>query len=126
MNKYSELSDFEANKLVAERKKINFIEWKGMKQIIFDDDGVGVNLDYCNNWCDAGPLMVENYISLESVSVPSSEDDGCYFNTGEYRASGGTGEQEDFANGPYYEVISDNPCRAIAECYLMMTEESPE
>lgn len=64
MNKYTELSDFEINKKVAE--KINGI--KGVSRtfedvIIFKDSGVE-KFDPCNNPVDAWKLILEAKLSI--------------------------------------------------------------
>lgn len=56
---YSQLSDFEINKRVF--NILNDLGW-------YKNRNVGI-FDYCNNWSDAGPIIVDNGISLECVVV---------------------------------------------------------
>lgn len=61
---YSQLSDFEINKLVAEIERVRGFHCEnvgGESALKFPNRK---ELDYCNNWADAGPIIVENKISF--------------------------------------------------------------
>ena len=58
MNKYTELSDFEINKKVAERL---FLKFNDCYSVILVD---GETFDPCNNPSDAMPIVIENEISM--------------------------------------------------------------
>ncbi len=63
MNKYTELSDFEINKKVAEHLKLNTIAYERTEIVLFDDmDATPFNP--CNNPSDAMPIINEYGISL--------------------------------------------------------------
>ncbi|WP_337240556.1 phage protein NinX family protein [Proteus faecis] len=63
MNKYTELSDFEINKKVAESLKLNTIAYERTEIVLFDDMDA-TPFDPCNNPSDAMPIINENGISL--------------------------------------------------------------
>ena len=98
---YSEMSDFEINKLVAEarhEKKVGF----------FEDGEWCKDPDYCNNPADAWPIILENEISV-------------IFDTGSIMASRSVA-----FDGPFCSTEGDvfdlNPLRAAMIVYLMMNE----
>lgn len=63
MNKYTELSDFEINKKVAENLKLNTIAYERTEIVLFDDmDATPFNP--CNSPSDAMPIINEYGISL--------------------------------------------------------------
>ncbi|MBG6028891.1 DUF2591 family protein [Proteus mirabilis] len=63
MNKYTELSDFEINKKVAENLKLNTIAYERTEIVLFDDMDA-TPFDPCNNPTDAMPIINEYGISL--------------------------------------------------------------
>ncbi|WP_143475381.1 phage protein NinX family protein [Proteus mirabilis] len=63
MNKYTELSDFEINKKVAEYLKLNTIAYERTEMVLFDDMDA-TPFDPCNNPSDAMPIINEYGISL--------------------------------------------------------------
>lgn len=109
MNKYTELSDFEVNKRVAEKLGA---EWF-ITTTVWDELVVMVGskcFKPCNNPSDAMPIIIENEISLIF-------DTGCkewtagvaYWVDGyEWQVSG--------------EVRKNNPLRAAMEVFLMMKD----
>lgn len=119
MSKYSELSDFEVNKLVAERLGLT-VQYRAQiydKPTVeccknYNPDPLYYNRwmikDWCNNWADAGQLMAENKISCVCERIGADK--------WQYRCTG-------LKAGVLSEAVSSSrPCRAIAECYLMKTE----
>ncbi|MEQ5400952.1 phage protein NinX family protein [Providencia rettgeri] len=58
MNKYTELSDFEINKKVAERLFLKFTDCFSV--VLFE----GESFDPCNNPADAMPIIIENGIAI--------------------------------------------------------------
>ncbi|MBG2915726.1 phage protein NinX family protein [Proteus terrae] len=63
MNKYTELSDFEINKKVAEHLKLNTIAYERTEIVLFDDMDA-TPFDPCNNPSDAWQLMLEAKLSI--------------------------------------------------------------
>lgn len=63
MNKYTELSDFEINKNVAENLKLNTIAYERTEIVLFDDMDA-TPFDPCNNPTDAMPIIKDNFISI--------------------------------------------------------------
>ncbi|WP_337154560.1 phage protein NinX family protein [Proteus terrae] len=63
MNKYTELSDFEINKKVAEHLKLNTIAYERTEIVLFDDMDA-TPFDPCNNPTDAMPIVKDNLISI--------------------------------------------------------------
>lgn len=63
MNKYTELSDFEINKKVAENIKLNTISYERTEIVLFDDMDA-TPFDPCNNPADAMPIIKDNLISI--------------------------------------------------------------
>jgi len=113
MNKYTELSDFEINKKVAE--KIHGI--KGVSRtfedvIIFKDSGVE-KFAPCNNPADAMPIIIDNKICT-AFDVFAEEHDG-----GNWVASPAYG----FASE---RTRSNNLYRAAMELFLLMKDTENE
>ncbi len=67
MNKYTELSDFEINKKIAESCKLNVVIFEHTKIVIFDDMNA-TPFDPCNNPADAMPIITENKISMNFIN----------------------------------------------------------
>lgn len=95
MKNYSEMSDFEINKLVA-----IYLGVKPRKTISFICQEKDIYPDYCNNPSDAWPIIVENKICINNF---------CKF-----------GWCSDSEHGDY--VYHDNPLRAAMIVYLMMKD----
>ncbi|WP_294834162.1 phage protein NinX family protein [uncultured Gilliamella sp.] len=123
MTKYSELSNFEINKLIADAegyayeigihlpssKPQNIQDYQYINKKVTMNEKFWAHIDYCQFGKDAFNLMIENGISLISHSKNSN---GVTF----YSAV------SDFAECKIH-VDHENPCRAIAECYLLMKDE---
>ncbi|HCT5876681.1 phage protein NinX family protein [Proteus mirabilis] len=110
MNKYTELSDFEINKKVAENLKLNTIAYERTEIVLFDDMDA-TPFDPCNNPTDAMPIIIDNLISL---MADMSEDGGATW----WCAS-------DISNGITSRYKS-NPLRAAMEVFLMMKDAENE
>ncbi|MBN4867740.1 MULTISPECIES: phage protein NinX family protein [Providencia] len=93
MNKYTELSDFEINKKVAERLFLKFTDCFSV--VLFE----GESFDPCNNPADAMPIIIENGISMVRVN-----------NTWSARQF----------NNHCIEINGDNYYRIAMEVYLLM------
>lgn len=93
MNKYTELSDFEINKKVAERLFLKFTDCFSV--VLFE----GESFDHCNNPSDAMPIIIENGISMVRVN-----------NTWSARQF----------NNNCIEINGDNYYRIAMETYLLM------
>ncbi|NHB89581.1 DUF2591 domain-containing protein [Photorhabdus tasmaniensis] len=94
-NKYSELSDFEINKLVLiQQYKESFAEIINIRQRnhVFD---------YCNDCADAMPIVIKNKISLVYVND--------FWSARQY-------------HNACIEVNDKNPLRAAMIVFLMMSE----
>ncbi|MCG9943636.1 phage protein NinX family protein [Providencia rettgeri] len=98
MNKYTELSDFEINKKVAERLFLKFTDsWS----VILVD---GESFDPCNNPADAMPIIIENKIA----AVPQLN-----------------GDLWICSRHPFY-VTTNNLYRAAMELFLLMKDAENE
>ncbi|WP_272578883.1 MULTISPECIES: phage protein NinX family protein [Providencia] len=107
MNKYTELSDFEINKKVAERLFLKFTDsWS----VILVD---GESFDPCNNPADAMPIIIDNKICT-AFDVFAEEHDG-----GNWVASPAYG----FANE---RTRSNNLYRAAMELFLLIKDAENE
>ncbi len=113
MNKFSELSDFEINVLVArwELMKITLFPVADAKYaeekeaMVFLVDGRWSEtelLDYCNDPSDAWPIILKNKISINFRGVVDSD-----------AVAGEFGWTEAYA-------INKNPLRAAMEVFLMI------
>ncbi|MDU2730484.1 MULTISPECIES: phage protein NinX family protein [Pantoea] len=114
---YSEMSDFEINAAVAA------IIHPGMKITNFAGEAVVWfgNLEtrvvrYCNSWADAGPIIQNNLISLDSVYDFTDETEGFIEPTGMWNCVG-ISKGEDFCRAEH-----ENPLRAAMIVFLMMLE----
>lgn len=123
MNNYSELSDFEINKLIAE------ILYPGcaikterygpgecvVSTIVFHDDftcGKELLKGYCGNPADSWKLMVDNGISFINRGDGDEHGAANDFLLGSCES----GMMVDFDN----DAWNENPGRAVAECFLMI------
>jgi hypothetical protein len=110
---YSQLSDFEINKRLAELlgwKVVNDNPTPNKGLLVVSSEDQCRAIDYCNSWADMGPLMVEHSISLNKI-----ED--------EWEAHNGEIDQGGLVVANIY-LMHKNPLRAAAIVYLMM-EETP-
>lgn len=109
MNKYSELSDFEINKLVAiylgvrPRKTISFI---GQEKDIYPD--------YCSNPSDAWPIICESIISIVPHYKFTDESEEYIAHSNEWVAD------NVMSDGKSFRYKDINPLRAAMIVYLMM------
>lgn len=101
MNKYTELSDFEINKKVAEYLKLNTIAYERTEIVLFDDMDA-TPFAPCNNPNDAMPIALDNGISLTSPMLSYGEWKASYFRK--------------------YYARNINPYRAAMEVYLLMKD----
>lgn len=99
MKDYSALSDFEINKLVAHHTGFFTNEPRVFDRRTFDP---------CNSWADAGPIIVDNRISLTSP----------FFRIG-WLANN---EFKDDFEDDYLEFDDENPLRAAMIVFLMMKD----
>lgn len=105
MNKYTELSDFEINKRVAE--KLGITHECDMGTVIIYRDSEHHAFDPCNNPADAMPIAFENRINLRTVD----------------------GYMDWYADHPTNSRIYShniNPLRAAMEVFLMMKDAENE
>lgn len=101
MKDYGAMSDFEINCAVA--------------IAIWDTDVTAVDLEFepCSSWCDAGPIIVSNKISLHAPSLLDSW-------SAEF-----VGSDDDVNDGyeaDYFQHRNINPLRAAMIIFLMMQE----
>ncbi|WP_311747365.1 phage protein NinX family protein [Proteus columbae] len=101
MNKYTELSDFEINKKVAENIKLNTIAYERTEIVLFDDMDA-TPFDPCNNPADAMPIIIENKIGLSPM----------------YHSNKWTADCLDYD----FISVNKNPYRGAMEVFLMMKE----
>lgn len=99
MNKYTGLSDFEINKKVAEKLRLNF------KDGVIVKNGEWFYFDQCNNPSDAMPIIIENGISMVRIN-----------NTWSARQF----------NNHCIEINGDNYYRIAMETYLLMKDAENE
>lgn len=114
VNKYSELSDFEVNKLIAdnlgyeyeiavcfpEPPPQNELDYQYINKKVTNNKKFWKHIDYCNHYNDAMSLMIDNKIALSfSYDI-----------------------EKWIAKGTFRQAKSTNPCRAIAECYLLIKD----
>ena len=120
MKDYSQLSDFEINKLVAEslfpdgeivgeHDRMIDNTYPHAAQIIHEAGISGEVHDYCNNPSDIMPLMIEHRMSLVHQSLNGSYS--CVWNQ-----QGGLWDINDISSN------DRSPYRAIAICFLKMQE----
>ncbi|HID8295063.1 phage protein NinX family protein [Proteus mirabilis] len=101
MNKYTELSDFEVNKKVAESLKLNTIAYERTEIVLFDDMDA-TPFDPCNNPSDAMPIIIENKIGLSPM----------------YHSNKWTADCLDYD----FMSVNKNPYRGAMEVFLMMKD----
>ncbi|MEQ4911138.1 phage protein NinX family protein [Proteus terrae] len=123
MNKYTELSDFEINKKVADligatpfpfgtteyrRSAVSGCE---SSIIIRSPRKVG-SFDPCNNPSDAMPIIIENKISLRAPTITDRWKAEFVDEYGNYVG--------------YIRALNKNPLRACMEVFLMMKDAERE
>jgi len=110
---YEDMSDFEINKAVAEAigHQVCVSHHPGSENAIIIVNGSARAVDYCNNWSDGGPIIVENGIGL--AFKPHCECDGWVAARHIYGAL--ESNREPFT---YHE----NPLRAAMIVFLKMQE----
>ncbi|HGM9967714.1 phage protein NinX family protein [Proteus mirabilis] len=107
MNKYTELSDFEINKKIAEILKLNTIAYERTEIVLFDDmDATPFNS--CNNPSDAMPIIIENNISLRAPTITDRWKAEFIDEYGNYVG--------------YRRAMNKNPLRAAMELFLLMKD----
>jgi len=121
MTDYSKMSDFDINKAVA--KALN-LDWsiEPSHRVICAHSGKGniyVRFNPCNSWVDAGPIIIDNKISLSNVIIrwdasalvyDDKFDDGFKI----YRSNSGV------------ESSSRGALRAAMIVFLMMKEQDDD
>lgn len=123
MKNYDEMSDFEVNHQLLKHHKFNDNQCIGREVgkvylLTFDDIDVNlevgrVEMDYCNNWSDIGPMIEEHKVTVS----PSAVDDANY-SSDEWEASVGTGDYSCLIISHW----SENPKRAAAICIIKLLE----
>lgn len=106
MNKYTELSDFEINKKVAERL---FLKFSDCYSVILVD---GETFDPCNNPSDAMPIIIENNISLRAPTITDRWKAEFIDEYGNYIG--------------YRRALNKNPLRAAMELFLLIKDAENE
>jgi hypothetical protein len=113
MSKYSEVSNSEINKRVAQLTGVHSDEegpcWFDYAHMDSDGEPERHSFDPCNNPSDTWPIIIKNEISLLFNETQ----------VGKYTAAGG--ESDGFKH--QFEVTDDNPLRAAMIVYLMMQEQ---
>lgn len=109
---YSQLSDFEINKLVAQAKRYPLKSTQHFGDaglsIVMLEHGYPSHFDPCRNPTDAWPIITENRIGI----IPAPE-------VGKWRAAyREVGED----NTPHHFRQNDNPLRAAMIVFLMMQD----
>lgn len=103
MNKYTELSDFEINKKVAEKLGLAYEVTRYGVVTRMSNKEQWREFNPCNNPADAMPIIIENGISLIS-------------DWNEIGVWGATYQ-------PWYTSENKNPLRAAMEVFLMMKDK---
>ncbi|HEI9801970.1 TPA: DUF2591 domain-containing protein [Proteus mirabilis] len=113
MNKYTELSDFEINLLVAQ-SVLPETQYDVIKQTMdiiqfLVDGSFGYRFfDPCNNPSDAMPIIIENKISLRAPTITDRWKAEFIDEYGNYVG--------------YRRAMNKNPLRACMELFLMMKD----
>ena len=114
---YSDLSDFEINKLVAKCEGFNL--FKGCVTKSKSENWVRLtpyrNFDPCNNPSDAWPIILKNKISINCYK----DGDSDYWESSSYDSKNNEKKRQ-FAND------DKNPLRAAMIVYLMMEDAKNE
>ncbi|MDC6123171.1 phage protein NinX family protein [Proteus mirabilis] len=120
MNKYTELSDFEINRLIAEMDAKNRYVYFEKEQTIFRkfNNGQTQKFNPCNYPTDAMPIIIENKISL--LAGDSNFWCARYGEWNILPCPSGIGFIEKA------QVINDIPYRAAMELFLLMKDAERE
>ncbi len=112
MSKYTEMSDFEINKLVAESfgLKVLFTN-SGLGRVYLDNEDQS-KFDPCNNPSDAWPIILEYKIGIDTSGIKGDEDRLWW------------AELTFDVYGDNHYAEDKNPLRAAMIVYLMMGDES--
>lgn len=126
MNNYSDWSDFDINEEIAKRENLNppkaIDSWcKKMGNVWFEDSVDGLSPctywpDYCNNGEQTARLMQKHKIGL----IPIRDKwlaSPCVLTAMDF---------DDPEHGLVQQAQSDNPCRAVAECFILIGDEDEE
>ena len=97
------MTDFELNKAIAETLGLSI---KCLHDVVMTEEreelGFHSETDYCTDWGDLMPLVVEHEISIdyfdEGLSAMTANDKGVY------------------------HVVNESPQRALAECLLKVIQ----
>lgn len=108
MSKWRSMHDSEINYQIVR----NLLGYGGLTDNDIRRAYIKGSFDYCNDWSYAGPLMSDNEIEFDARG---------YHLVGKFRASPDMHLFDEMGEG--FAVEHNNPCRAIAECYLMMKDE---
>ncbi|WP_265498541.1 phage protein NinX family protein [Providencia rustigianii] len=112
MNKYAEPSDFDINKLVAEKAFINIKASKTFSEVIIFKNKIKYRFDPCNNPSDAMPIIIENKISLRAPTITDRWKAEFIDEYGNYIG--------------YRRALNKNPLRAAMELFLLMKDAENE
>lgn len=114
MNKYTELSDFEVNKKVAEKLGLAYEVTRYGVVTRMSNKEQWREFDPCNNPSDAMPIIIENGISIMFVT-------GC---------NAWVAGIADWVDGCEWQVSPEiermNPLRAAMELFLLMKDAENE
>lgn len=115
MNKYTELSDFEINKLVACKLRCNDeITETLLNKLVFVNGNI---FTPCSNPSDAMPIIIENNISLHAPHLRGGW-------MAEY--TGSSDDANDGFQSDYFDAHNKNPYRAAMEVFLMIKDAENE
>ena len=124
------MTDFELNKAIAElvypdATEITHFSSNGAGVIIYGVSKVfkAIQVDYCNNWNDLMPLVVEYDINLLSRREDGYSGRGRWMVQHVTETKAEVVKMDHFSNWTYIEEFNDNPQRALAECLLLVLQE---
>lgn len=111
--KYSELNDFEINKLVAKnlfpnKKGPYYGDFPKTSYIFVDEHNGLIRRNYCNSWADMGPIIESENICISPVVVQEPDGFSQFKELWEAESMLGT--------GPFFNSEHKNPLRAAAIC----------
>ncbi|AND13532.1 TPA: DUF2591 domain-containing protein [Proteus mirabilis] len=114
MNKYTELSDFEVNKKVAEKLGLAYEVTRYGVVTRMSNKEQWREFNPCNNPADAMPIIIENEISLifDTGCKEWAAGDAYWVDGYEWQVGGA--------------VRKNNPYRAAMEVFLMMKDAENE
>jgi len=113
MNKYSGMSDFEVNKKIANLLGFKNITKGSNQEILVESVSCGyggfktviIEKNYCSYYPDAFNLMINNKMDLRFNQIKQ-----------QWVSKFSTIRDSSLV------TLNENPCRAIAECYLLMKD----